>query len=152
MRMSESRRVYSTTDGDLRKPPAPKARQRTAPSTPNDGIVRVSRETSGRRGKTVTVVRGVPARELDEVASDLKRQCGSGGSAKDGVVEIQGDHRHEGRRPPRVPGLPRQAGRRLTWFSRARRRAGPCPTRRPRPHPAGRGAGARSRPPGAEPE
>jgi len=93
MRMSESRRVYSTTDGDLRKPPAPKARQRTAPSTPNDGIVRVSRETSGRRGKTVTVVRGVPARELDEVASDLKRQCGSGGSAKDGVVEIQGDHR-----------------------------------------------------------
>jgi len=93
MRMSESRRVYSTTDGDLRKPPAPKARQRTAPSTPNDGIVRVSRETSGRRGKTVTVVRGVPSRELDAVASDLKRQCGSGGSAKDGVVEIQGDHR-----------------------------------------------------------
>ena len=71
----------------------PKARQRTAPSTPNDGIVRVSRETSGRRGKTVTVVRGVPPRELDAVASDLKRQCGSGGSAKDGVVEIQGDHR-----------------------------------------------------------
>ena len=92
-RMGESRRVYSTTDGDLRKPLAPKARQRTAPATPNDGIVRVSRETSGRRGKTVTVVRGVPARELDEVASDLKRQCGSGGSAKDGVVEIQGDHR-----------------------------------------------------------
>jgi translation initiation factor 1 len=91
--MSETRRVYSTADGDLRKPSAPKARQRTAPTTPNDGIVRVSRETSGRRGKTVTVVRGVPARELDEVASDLKRQCGSGGSAKDGVVEIQGDHR-----------------------------------------------------------
>ena len=93
MRMSESRRVYSTTDGDLRKPPVPKARQRTAPPTPNDGIVRVSRETSGRRGKTVTVVRGVPGRDLDDVAGDLKRQCGSGGSAKDGVVEIQGDHR-----------------------------------------------------------
>ena len=53
--MDESRRVYSTTDGDLRKPPAPKARERTAASTPNDGPVRVSRETSGRRGKTVTV-------------------------------------------------------------------------------------------------
>jgi translation initiation factor 1 len=91
--MDESRRVYSTADGDLRKPPGPTKARRTAPSTPNDGIVRVSRETSGRRGKTVTVVRGVPARELDEVASDLKRQCGSGGSAKDGVVEIQGDHR-----------------------------------------------------------
>ena len=93
MPMSESRRVYSTTDGDLRRPSAPPRARRTAPTTPNDGIVRVSRETSGRRGKTVTVVRGVPARELDEVASDLKRQCGSGGSAKDGVVEIQGDHR-----------------------------------------------------------
>ena len=93
MRMGESRRVYSTADGDLRKPSAPTKARRTPPATPNDGIVRVSRETSGRRGKTVTVVRGVPARELDEVASDLKRQCGSGGSAKDGVVEIQGDHR-----------------------------------------------------------
>ena len=91
--MSESRRVYSTTDGDLRKPSAPTNARRDAQATPSDGIVRVSRETSGRRGKTVTVVRGVPARELDEVASDLKRQCGSGGSAKDGIVEIQGDHR-----------------------------------------------------------
>ena len=91
--MGESRRVYSTADGDLRKPSDPKARGRTAPPVPNDGIVRVSRETSGRRGKTVTVVRGLPPRELDAVASDLKRQCGSGGSAKDGVVEIQGDHR-----------------------------------------------------------
>ena len=90
--MSESTRVYSTADGDLRKPPD-RAGRRVAPPGPNDGIVRVSRETSGRRGKTVTVVRGVPARELDEVASDLKRQCGSGGSSKDGVVEIQGDHR-----------------------------------------------------------
>ena len=91
--MGESRRVYSTTDGDLRKGSEPQSRGRTAPPVPNDGIVRVSRETSGRRGKTVTVVRGVPPRALDAVASDLKRQCGSGGSAKDGVVEIQGDHR-----------------------------------------------------------
>ena len=88
--MSESRRVYSTTDGDLRKAAAPPSSRATPP---NDGIVRVSRETSGRRGKTVTVVRGLPPRELDAVASDLKRLCGSGGSAKDGVVEIQGDHR-----------------------------------------------------------
>jgi translation initiation factor 1 len=91
--MGESRRVYSTADGDLRKAPEPRSRGRAAPPVPNDGIVRVSRETSGRKGKTVTVVRGIPPRELEAVASDLKRQCGSGGSAKDGVVEIQGDHR-----------------------------------------------------------
>jgi translation initiation factor 1 len=91
--MAESRRVYSTADGDLRKAAEPKDRRHTAPPVPNDGIVRVSRETSGRRGKTVTVIRGLPARELTSVASDLKRQCGSGGAAKDGVVEIQGDHR-----------------------------------------------------------
>ena len=91
--MSESRRVYSTADGDLRKAADPKTGRSPAPPVPNDGVIRVSRETSGRRGKTVTVVRGIPPRELDAVASDLKRQCGSGGSAKDGVVEIQGDHR-----------------------------------------------------------
>ena len=91
--MGESRRVYSTTDGDLRKGSEPQSRGRTAPPVPNDGIVRVSRETSGRRGKTVTVVRGIPPRELDAVVSDLKRHCGSGGSEKDGVVEIQGEHR-----------------------------------------------------------
>ncbi len=90
--MGESRRVYSTADGDLRAA-EPKTRGRPAQPVPNDGIVRVSRETSGRRGKTVTVVRGIPPRELATVASDLKRQCGSGGAVKDGVVEIQGDHR-----------------------------------------------------------
>ncbi len=91
--MGESRRVYSTTEGDLRKASEPKTRSRAAAIPPSDGIVRVSRETSGRRGKTVTVVRGIPPRELAAVASDLKRQCGSGGAVKDGVVEIQGDHR-----------------------------------------------------------
>lgn len=91
--MGESRRVYSTAEGDLRTPADRKPGRRTAPPTPGDGIVRVSRETSGRRGKTVTVVRGLPPRDVSEVASDLKRRCGSGGAAKDDVVEIQGDHR-----------------------------------------------------------
>ena len=92
--MAESTRVYSTADGDLRK--AGRARdagRAPAPRAPNDGVVRVSRETSGRRGKIVTVVRGLPPADLATVAGDLKRLCGSGGSAKDGVVEIQGDHR-----------------------------------------------------------
>ena len=91
--VSESRRVYSTADGDLRKGAAPGDRERSAPPAPSDGVVRVSRETSGRRGKTVTVVRGLPPRDVPSVASDLKRQCGSGGAVKEGVVEIQGDHR-----------------------------------------------------------
>lgn len=62
---------------------------------PNDGVVRVFREKSGRRGKVVTVVRGLPPRELKEIASALKRLCGSGGAVKDGAVEIQGDHREK---------------------------------------------------------
>lgn len=58
-------------------------------------VVRVGRETKGRKGKGVTIVTGVPLAgdALDELASQLKRQCGSGGTVKDGVIEIQGDHR-----------------------------------------------------------
>ena len=70
------------------------AEQRTrAPQ--GDGVVRVRRETQGRHGKTVTTISGVPLpeEELRELASELKRRCGTGGSAKDGVIEIQGDHR-----------------------------------------------------------
>jgi len=58
-------------------------------------IVRVGRETSGRSGKGVTVITGVPldASALGELASALKKRCGSGGTVRDGVIEIQGDHR-----------------------------------------------------------
>jgi translation initiation factor 1 len=59
-----------------------------------DGIARVRRETKGRGGKTVTTVSGVALAEepLKELASVLKKRCGCGGSLKDGVIEIQGDH------------------------------------------------------------
>ena len=59
-----------------------------------DGIVRVSRETAGRKGKGVTVVRGLPLDDaaLEALGKQLKAACGSGGTVKDGVVEIQGDH------------------------------------------------------------
>lgn len=59
-----------------------------------DGIARVRRETKGRGGKTVTSITGVPLAEepLKELATLLKRRCGCGGSLKDGVIEIQGDH------------------------------------------------------------
>ena len=60
-----------------------------------DGIVRVRRETGGRGGKTVTTIHGVAAAAsvLKDLAGDLKRLCGTGGTVKDGVIEIQGDHR-----------------------------------------------------------
>jgi len=59
-----------------------------------DGKVRVRRETTGRKGKGVTVVLGLPmtAVELTDAAKKLKAACGSGGTVKDGTIEIQGDH------------------------------------------------------------
>lgn len=64
------------------------------PSGPNDGVARVRRETAGRNGKTVTAVHGLRLAEaaLRDLASELKRLCGTGGSAKDGVIELQGEH------------------------------------------------------------
>ena len=59
-----------------------------------DGVVRVSRETKGRGGKAVTVVKGAlmePAALVD-LGKQLKAACGSGGTVKDGVIEVQGDH------------------------------------------------------------
>lgn len=60
-----------------------------------DGIVRVGRETQGRKGKGVTVISGLPLApaELEALASELKRRCGSGGAVVDGRIEIQGEHR-----------------------------------------------------------
>jgi translation initiation factor 1 len=59
-----------------------------------DGNVRVSRETKGRGGKAVTLVRGLPLNEaaLGVLGKKLKAACGTGGTVKDGVVEVQGDH------------------------------------------------------------
>ncbi|MBN9524527.1 stress response translation initiation inhibitor YciH [bacterium] len=57
--------------------------------------VKVSRETAGRRGKGVTVVSELPLTldQIDALATTLKTKCGTGGTAKDGRIEIQGDHR-----------------------------------------------------------
>jgi len=60
----------------------------------SDGIVRIRRETRGRGGKTVTVILGVPLDEqgVRNLSGELKRRCGTGGTVKDGAIEIQGDH------------------------------------------------------------
>jgi len=66
-------------------------REETTPA--GDGVVRVRRERKGRKGKTVTVVTGIPlaATELRKLGADLKRTCGAGGSVQDGILQIQGD-------------------------------------------------------------
>ena len=91
MGRSDADVVWSSGDGDLRK------RRATAkPAGPaSGGRVKVRRETAGRRGKAVTTVSGVPVDDeaLRALAGRLKKRCGVGGSAKDGVIELQGDHR-----------------------------------------------------------
>jgi len=90
--------VYSTDSGRMcpvcRQPVAACQCAALKPKAPTDGIVRVSRETKGRAGKGVTLVKGLA---LDDVAlaalgKQLKAACGSGGTVKDGVIEVQGDH------------------------------------------------------------
>jgi len=82
--------VWSSADGDLRKARDPKTVTRAT-----SGPVKVRRETAGRKGKTVTTVFNLPLNDHDirDLAGRLKKRCGVGGSAKDGVIEIQGDHR-----------------------------------------------------------
>ena len=60
----------------------------------SDGIVRVMRDRKGRGGKTMTVITGVPGGDeaLAALAQQLKKLCGSGGTVKEGAIEIQGDH------------------------------------------------------------
>lgn len=89
--------VYSTDSGrmcpDCRQPQA-QCLCRVKPAPSGDGVVRVSRETKGRGGKAVTVVKGalLDAPALDALGKQLKTACGSGGTVKDGVIEVQGDH------------------------------------------------------------
>ena len=86
-----NRVVWSSGDGDLRKARDPT----TQPRRTDGGRVKVKRETAGRRGKAVTTVSNLPLsdQEISALAGKLKKRCGVGGSAKDGVIELQGDHR-----------------------------------------------------------
>jgi len=91
--------VYATGLGSLcpgcRRPVAACTCRKPDGRPARDGVVRVSREVAGRRGKGVSVVTGVPLAgpELEALAGELKRRCGSGGTVRDGRIEIQGEHR-----------------------------------------------------------
>jgi translation initiation factor 1 len=69
--------------------------QRGKPARPGTGAVRVSRATQGRGGKVVSAITGLPLgeAELAALAAELKKRCGSGGTVRAGVIEIQGEHR-----------------------------------------------------------
>lgn len=89
---NNSRLVYSTDGGRVKEEKKPAA---TPP--PSDGIVRLHRETKGRKGKGVTLITGLGMAEpeLKTLAKKLKQLCGTGGSAKDGSIEIQGEQREK---------------------------------------------------------
>jgi translation initiation factor 1 len=65
------------------------------PGIPNDGIVRISRETKGRKGSGVSIIKGIALddKDLKKLSKQLKQKCGAGGIVKSGAIEIQGDHR-----------------------------------------------------------
>lgn len=98
MKKKQTGLVYSTEHGRTCpgcSQPVAACACKTKPSSKGDGIVRVGRETKGRKGSGVTIITGLPleAIALKELGSQLKKKCGTGGTTKEGVLEIQGDHR-----------------------------------------------------------
>ena len=91
MRDEDKKLVYSTETGWVDEPKRRVKKTVAATRTPDDGVIRVARE--GRRGGTMSLITGIDERELAETAKALKKLCGTGGTAKNGIVEIQGDHR-----------------------------------------------------------
>ena len=90
MSNKESRLVYSTDAGRIKE-------TQTAQAIETDGIVRIRFETKGRKGKGVTTVTGfdLVEAELKTLAKQLKQKCSTGGTVKEGVIEIQGDNREK---------------------------------------------------------
>ncbi|AMH18884.1 stress response translation initiation inhibitor YciH [Hafnia paralvei] len=89
MQDKNSRLVYSTDTGRIDEEKVPVVRPK------GDGIVRIQRQTNGRKGKGVCLITGldIDDAELQKLAAELKKKCGCGGAVKEGVIEIQGDKR-----------------------------------------------------------
>ncbi|OCF92537.1 translation initiation factor [Gilliamella apicola] len=87
--MSDNPLVYSTEQGRIKPIEVKLSRPK------GDGIIRIQRQTSGRKGKGVCVISGfdLDDNQLSKLAGELKKRCGCGGSIKDGTIEIQGDKR-----------------------------------------------------------
>jgi translation initiation factor 1 len=82
--------VYSTESGKIS---SPRLKKVSVSSFPKDGVVRVSRESKGKKGKEVTLIHGLPMsrNELADLAKQFKQKYGAGGTVKEGIIEIQGD-------------------------------------------------------------
>jgi translation initiation factor 1 len=91
--MSKDKTVWSSEDGDLRKKEQDTSRGTSLPS--QQQTVYLHRESSGRGGKAVSLVKNLTLSENDlrSLAKKLKQECGTGGTIKDGIIEIQGEHR-----------------------------------------------------------
>ena len=98
-KQSQSSLVYSTDGGgtcrQCLRPLTSCVCKASKPKPPADSVVRIGRETKGRKGAGVTLISGLPlaAPELKALAKQLKKKCGVGGAIKDGVIELQGDQR-----------------------------------------------------------
>ncbi|MEW6086110.1 MAG: translation initiation factor [Chloroflexota bacterium] len=98
--MSNTKTVWSSEQGDLRKKdlnltPSPSPERRGGFPPPQQQTIYLHRESAGRGGKAVTLVKNLvlSAEEMKSLAKGLKQECGAGGTVKDGVIEIQGEHR-----------------------------------------------------------
>jgi translation initiation factor 1 len=111
--MPDDRRLVYSTDGSMPLPKPEKRKQQGRAANnplPDDGVIRVIREK--RRASSVTLVHGVPENDIAAEGKALRRLCGTGGTTKNGVVELQGDHRdaviayfeQQGRRVKRAGG------------------------------------------------
>lgn len=91
--MSDSNLVYSTDSGRIKQSDT----KQTSRSVSKDGVVRISRETKGRKGKGVSIVSGLDmdAKALKALCTELKKKCGCGGAVKDGTIEVQTDDREK---------------------------------------------------------
>ena len=81
--------VYSTDNS------TPKVVRHKVPQNTSDGIIRIRRESKKRAGRVVCVVEGLAAEQIKSTCKELKSKCGTGGTVKGGVIEIQGDHRDQ---------------------------------------------------------
>lgn len=92
---NHDRTVWSSEQGDLRKSSQDSAHSKSLP--PQQQTVYLHRDSSGRAGKAVTLVKKLVLSEEDlkALAKKLKQECGTGGTIKDGVIEIQGEHREK---------------------------------------------------------
>lgn len=95
MKQKQSHLVYSTDQGRITVKEGTAASQFSR--EPSDGIIRIRRETKGRKGKGVTTVSGFDLNEaeLKTLLKSLKQSCATGGAIKQGIIEIQGDHREK---------------------------------------------------------